>query len=63
MSTPNEIVSQRIVDALQAKDILLPASVKGLAENLSSGQLGSSQWVTLFGLDQKARKQDVRDQT
>ena len=63
MSTPNEIVSQRIVDALQAKDILLPASIKGLAENLSCGQLGSSQWVTLFGLDQKARKQDVKDQT
>jgi hypothetical protein len=32
MSSPNQIVAGRIVAALEAKDILLPASMTGLCE-------------------------------
>jgi acetylglutamate kinase len=63
MSTPNEIVATRIAEALEAKKILLPDSAKGLVGKLSAGQLTSSDWVTLFGLDAKARKQNAKDET
>ncbi len=63
MSTPNEIVGDRIVNALEAENILHPASTKGLAAKLSSGQLGSSDWVTLARLDTSNRKQNDQDKT
>jgi hypothetical protein len=63
MSTPNKIVAERIAIALETKGVLLPASTKGLAEKLSAGKLGSSDWVTLFGLDDKTRKHDAKNQT
>jgi hypothetical protein len=63
MSNPNQIVAERIVAALEAKDILLPASTKGLAAKLEAGRYGSSDWVTLFGLDDKTRKQNAKDET
>jgi hypothetical protein len=63
MSNPNQIVAERIVAALEAKDILLPASTKGLAAKLEAGRYGSSDWVTLFGLDNKTRKQNAKDET
>lgn len=63
MSNPNQIVAERIVAALEAKDILLPASTKGLAGKLEAGRYGTSDWVTLFGLDDKTRKQNAKDET
>lgn len=63
MSNPNQTVAGRIVAELEAKDVLLPASAKGLAEKLASGRLGSSDWITLFGLDDKTRKQNAKDET
>ena len=63
MSTPNQIVAERIVAGLEAEDILLSASAKGLAEKLASGRLGGSDWVTLFGRDQETRKQHGKDET
>ena len=63
MSNPNQTVAERIVAALEAKDILLSASTKGLAVKLAAGKVGSSDWVTLFGLDGKVRNQNVKDKT
>ena len=63
MSNPNQTVAARIVAALEAKDILLPASTKGLVDKLAAGKVGGSEWVTLFGLDEKARKQNAKDET
>ena len=63
MNNPNQIVAERIIAALETKDILLPASTKGLADKLAAGRLGSSDWVTLFGLDEKTRKQNAKDET
>jgi hypothetical protein len=63
MSNPNQVVAERIVAALESKDVLLPVSMKGLADKLAAGRLGSSDWVTLFGLDDKARKQNAKDET
>lgn len=63
MSNPNQTVAERIVTALEAKDVLLPASMKGLADKLAAGRLGSSDWVTLLGLDAKTRKQNVKDES
>jgi len=62
MSNPNQIVAARIITALEAKDILLPASTKGLAAKLEAGRYGSSDWVTLFVLDDKTRKQNAKDE-
>jgi hypothetical protein len=63
MSNPNQIVAERIVTALEAKNILLPASTKGLAGKLEAGRYSSSDWVTLFGLDDNTRKQNVKTET
>ena len=63
MINPSQIVAERIVTALEAKDILLPASTKGLAAKLEAGRYGSSDWVTLFGFDDKTRKQNAKDET
>lgn len=63
MSNPNQIVAERIVAALEAKDILLPASTKGLADKLAAGRVGGSDWVTVLGLDDKTRKQNAKDKT
>jgi hypothetical protein len=63
MSNPNQIVADRIVAALEAKDVLLPASTNGLAVKLGAGRLGGSDWVTLLGLDTKARKQNAKEET
>lgn len=63
MSNPNKTVADRIVAALEAKNILLPASTKGLADKLASGRFDASNWVTLLGLDAKAREQHGKDQT
>lgn len=60
MKTPNQTVAERIVTALEAKQILLPASTKGLAEKLANGRVASSDWVTLFGLDEKTRKANAK---
>ena len=63
MSNPNQTVAERIVAALEAKDILLPVSTQGLTEKLAAGRLGGSDWVTLLGLDAKTRKQNVKNET
>ncbi len=63
MSSPSQIVAERIIAALEAKNVLLPASTKGLADKLATGRVGSSDWVTLFGLDDKTRKQDAKVKT
>ena len=63
MSNPNQIVADRIIAALEAKDVLLPASTKGLAGKLEAGRYSSSDWVTLFGLDDKTRKQNAKTET
>ena len=63
MSNPNQIVAEHIIAALEAKDILLPASTKGLAAKLETGRCGSSDWITLFGLDNETRKQNAKDET
>jgi hypothetical protein len=63
MNNPNQIVAERIVAALEAKDILLPASTKGLAGKLEAGRYSSSDWVTLLGLDDKTRKQNAKAET
>lgn len=63
MTNPNQTVAERIVAALDTKDILLPASIKGLADKLAAGRVASSDWVTLFGLDDKTRKQNAKDET
>ena len=62
MSTPNQIVAERIVAALEQKGILLPDSTKGLGEKLAAGRLSWSDWVTVFGLDAKSRKQNAKDE-
>ena len=51
------------IAALEAKDVLLSASTKGLADKLATGRLGGSDWGTLFGLDDKTRKQNAKDET
>lgn len=61
MTTPDQIVAERIVAALEAKDILLPASTKGLCEKLAAGRIGSSDWITLVGTDANTRKQNAKD--
>lgn len=63
MNNPNQIVAERIVAALEAKGVLLPVSTKGLTDKLAVGRLGSSDWVTLFGLDEKTRKGNAEDKT
>lgn len=63
MSNPNQIVAERVVAALEAKDVLLAGSTKGLADKIAAGRLGGSDWVTLLGLDEKARKQNANNQT
>jgi hypothetical protein len=63
MSNPNQTVAERIVAELEAKGLLLPASTKGLTEKLAAGRVGGSDWVTLFGLDAKTRKQNAKDET
>ena len=63
MSNPNQIVADRIVAALEAKDVLLPASTKGVAAKLAAGRYGGSDWVTLLGLDAKTRKQNAKEET
>ncbi len=63
MSNPNQIVAERIVAVLEAKDLLLPASTKGLAEKLEAGRYSSSDWITLLGIDDKARKQNAKAET
>lgn len=60
MSNPNQIVAERITAALAERKVLLPDSTKGLTERLASGQIGASDWVTLFGLDEKKREQDAK---
>ena len=63
MSTPNQIVAERTIAALEANDILLPASTKGLADKLANGRVGGSDWITLIGLDDKSRKQNAKNET
>lgn len=63
MSNPTQIVAERIVTALEAKGILLPTSTKELADKLAAGRYGASEWITLFGLDDKTRKQNAKDET
>lgn len=63
MSNPNQIVAEFIANILESKDVLLPASTKGLADKLAAGRVGSSDWITLFGLDDKTRKQNAKEET
>ena len=61
MSTPNKIVADRIVAALEAKDLLLQVSTNGLAAKLAAGRYSSSDWITLFSMDMQKRKENVKD--
>lgn len=63
MSNPNQIVAERTVVAMEAQDLLLATSTKRLAEKLAAGRLSATDWITLFTLDAKTRKQNVEDET
>jgi hypothetical protein len=63
MNNPNQVVASRIVSKLEADNILLQASTAGLADKLSTGRVSSSDWITLFGVDTKAREEHAKDKT
>ncbi len=63
MKSPNDIVAERVAAALEAADALLPESTIGLTRKLAEGKMAPSDWVTLIGLDEKARKNNGNNQT
>lgn len=51
MKTPDQEVSERIVDLFREQDILEDESLNGLAENLMTGKMKPNDWKMLFKLD------------
>jgi len=51
MKTPNQQVSEQVVEALQKEKLLKEGSIKGLADKLAAGQMTANDWKVLFKLE------------
>lgn len=53
MTTPDQIVSEQIIDGFKKAGLLQEKYLQGLAAKLATGKLGASDWQLLFKLDAK----------
>ncbi len=54
MTTPDEIVAERIVSSLREQKLIPESKLKGLGEKLVAGSLKADDWRLFVDLNQQA---------